>query len=420
MYRLFAATTLALSLTLSASEAMSQSVHSVIVSVLDLRPSPRTSFGAEMFYVLHDGSYDIYNQGEVASEALRRFANEGDRVAILTAFYAASPGARGDRLFLAEQSLWGSSASYWEIPPYFLPSASRYLSFGMKLCPSDDAFIANEDPKQIEVFDANGQFLGPQRFYVYPSQIMDAGTRQNNETDLGCLDRPLMPGLQEVVDGGVRTHEPIRPHPGFNGSVGNPDATPVNILGRTGTYSSIDSGLPIPYQYDQIAADFTAGEAPIAEITIMSGLHGGYSGVYYDPQRAGEGMTIDIGGQWPNRKLSLTWYTYRADGSGDPTFLVGTADIGSSGTADVDLYEFSGGRFGSTDNPSTVVESQWGSMRVRFNGNRCDGIVVLNVAPLDASITPPPSFEAIRLTPIPTGFEPFCHHSVFPSARLAP
>ena len=420
MRKFLATIVLGLTLSLCSVSAFSQTLYAAIVSVRDLRPNPKTSFGAEMFYVLHDGTYDIYNEGELASEELRRFANEGEREAILTAFVAASPRARGDRLFLAQQSLWGTTATWWEIPPFFLPSESRFLSFGLKICPSDDAFVANDDPRQIEVFDANGRFLGPQRFYVYPSQIMDAGTKQNNESDLGCLDRELMPNIQSAIDGGVRTNDPIQRHPGFNGSLGNPNATPVNILGRAGTYPNAGSGRPIPFVYDVAEADFTAREAPIAEIVITSGLHGGYSGVYFDPQRAGEGMTIDVGGEWPNQKLSVAWYTYKPDGSGDATFLIGSAEIGLANAAAVDLYEFRGGRFGSTDNPSTVVESLWGSMKVQFTGTRCERVLVSDVVPLDASTVPPPTFGADRLTPIPTGFQPFCEHPVFPLVRLSP
>jgi hypothetical protein len=56
----------------------------------------------------------------------------------------------------------------------------RYFSFASMVIPSNDLFIANEDPMAYEVFDASGKFtnLGP--IVVTAGQVWDAGGEAND------------------------------------------------------------------------------------------------------------------------------------------------------------------------------------------------------------------------------------------------
>ncbi|MCA9259283.1 MAG: spondin domain-containing protein, partial [Planctomycetales bacterium] len=58
------------------------------------------------------------------------------------------------------------------------PMRNRYLSYGAMVVPSNDAFLGNESPTIIELFDANGDFIA-QNFAILGSQIWDAGTEVN-------------------------------------------------------------------------------------------------------------------------------------------------------------------------------------------------------------------------------------------------
>ena len=66
------------------------------------------------------------------------------------------------------------------------PSQNRYLSYASMLFPTNDGFVANDDPKAIEVFDEDGNFLGAD-FMVLGSQALDAGTEVNDEDPMNLL-----------------------------------------------------------------------------------------------------------------------------------------------------------------------------------------------------------------------------------------
>ncbi|HRQ66646.1 MAG TPA: hypothetical protein PKZ76_17560 [Xanthomonadaceae bacterium] len=257
--------------------------------------------------------------------------------------------------------------------------------------------------------ETSGRFLGPIVFDIYSDQIMDAGTRANHESDVPCLDR--YPN-NLLVDQGEQTHEPIGRHPGFNGSVGNPGGTPVRILGGENTFfepSDPDQNRPRHVFYDPVLTDFTRAREPIVRIRITSGMHGAFSGTYYDQARQGEGFTFEVTGPWLDRRLVMTWYTYRPDGSGEPMFLIGEGPLALlNGAPNVELFEATGGRFASTDNPELVTVRRWGSVRVEFPPPLCQRVRVFNIEPEDPAYEVPPEIEAQRLTPLLSGLERLC------------
>lgn len=99
------------------------------------------------------------------------------------------------------------------------PAQNRFFSYATMLTPTNDAFIGNDDPKSIEVFDEEGNFLGAD-FVVFGNQVWDAGTEVNNEEmfsnpesrgvdENGTIQ--LHPGLKAPGEGGVVDSE-------FNGA----------------------------------------------------------------------------------------------------------------------------------------------------------------------------------------------------------
>ncbi len=58
------------------------------------------------------------------------------------------------------------------------PIDDRFFTFLAMILPSNDTFIGNLDP--IEIFDAMGNFLGPQTIVVGTDNVFDAGTEVND------------------------------------------------------------------------------------------------------------------------------------------------------------------------------------------------------------------------------------------------
>ncbi len=109
----------------------------------------------------------------------------------------------------------------------------------------------------------------------------------------------------------------------------------------------------------------------------MSGLptlDHSYSGVWWDPNRSGEGFILEIADHPDPHTLgtllNFSWYTY--DTNHNAVFLFGGALIDPTQAAStpvtINLSTARGGTFGAAFNPAQVVATPWGSVTVRFLG----------------------------------------------------
>jgi hypothetical protein len=169
----------------------------------------------------HNGTFDIFDLEESASTATERLAEDGDTVPIASDFLASGAG-------IVEGTLRGvgiSPTSPPVIPPgttatgtftldESLPS-SRYFSYGSMIVPSNDAFIANENPLAFRIFDDAGNFLGAD-FIVTGERIWDSGTEVNDE----IAENTALLG-QTVPNTGTPENRVVTQHPGFiqNGNI---------------------------------------------------------------------------------------------------------------------------------------------------------------------------------------------------------
>ncbi len=214
---------------------------------------------APVWVGFHDGSFDLFDVGQpvLPGGTLERLAEDGNPEPLQAEFAGAVSGGVSGILTapegfpdvpVFEPGEWASEA--FELDP----AANRFMSFGSMIIPSNDAFIANDDPRAIELFDAFGNFRGKQTILIFGTMVYDAGTELNNEMNAAFLN-------QGAPDTGTTTSEAVRRHPGFIGSFTNPASgqEPV-ILG-----AHIEPGLFI----DPIAADFTRPDVVVAEITII-------------------------------------------------------------------------------------------------------------------------------------------------------
>jgi len=263
--------------------------HAVEVQVKIENLSPEGGLYFTPVWVgFHDGSFDLYDQGAAASVGVERFAEDGDFGALINEF---SVTTGQDAVILNPEGFAGAPIFDPGLASYETfdldPQTNQFFSYGAMILPSNDAFVANGNPQAHQLFDDEGEFVGPVSFVVYGGEVLDAGTEENTETDAAFLN-------QSAPDTGVSTDDVVTLHPGFNGSVGNPDATPVNILGAT---------VPPGTVIDETLGDFSRGVVPIMRITI---------------QRSETPVRVSIKNQAPEGGVYLTpfWLGFH-DGSFD-------------------------------------------------------------------------------------------------------
>ena len=218
---------------------------------------PGGTFLTPVFVGFHDGSGNLFDVGSAVSDGFERLAEDGSTQFLANEFRAgnpsrvagALPGGLGAFPPPAVLGPGQTATATFELDP----EDNRFFSYASMVIPSNDAFIGNDDPTLFEIFDETGDLQTLD--ITYPgSLVYDAGTEANTETQAAFLD-------QTVADAGVATDGVVTLHEGFNGSLANPDDTPVNILGGT-------NGLG--FTFDPQAADFTRPGAAIARITITA------------------------------------------------------------------------------------------------------------------------------------------------------
>jgi len=227
----------------------------IVVKVESLVPENGVYF-SPVWVGFHDGGFDLFDVGSLASEAVERIAEDGN-VSVLREDFANISGASGgmDGVITSPAGFPGlplfdpgemSSAEFT-----LSPAQNRYMSFAGMVVPSNDAFIGNHNPWAIELFDAAGAYKGKQIITILGSMVWDAGTELNTEMDAAFIN-------QTAPNTGVTTASPVLPHPGYLGSHGNPGADPI-ILGGMNAAGELS---------DPAGADFTLPYAVIARITI--------------------------------------------------------------------------------------------------------------------------------------------------------
>ncbi|MCA1994217.1 MAG: spondin domain-containing protein [Coleofasciculus sp. S288] len=163
----------------------------------------------------HDGSFDIFNLDEPASLSLERLAEDGDTAPIANEFLTSGAG-------IVEGTLLGPGISPTS-PPVIPPTtsatrtftldgnlaSSRYFSYAAMIVPSNDAFIANNNPFAVKIFDEEGKFLGAD-FIISGDRIWDAGTEVNDEVP----ENTALLG-QTMPNTGLDENGVVKSHPGF-------------------------------------------------------------------------------------------------------------------------------------------------------------------------------------------------------------
>ncbi len=134
---------------------------------------------------VHNGNFELGREGRPASEfgGLEDLAEEGITAGIGNRFDATTQGV--DATIGAPGGFAGAPViepgeSAIQILTVNDTRSNRYLSYASMLIPSNDAFFANLNARQFEIFDRGGNFRGPITIDIFGSQIWDAGTEVNN------------------------------------------------------------------------------------------------------------------------------------------------------------------------------------------------------------------------------------------------
>lgn len=172
-----------------ATSAQAASVD-VRVTVRSMTPANSVAF-APLRVGFGTGTYDSFNEGGTASDAIISIAENGSGSAWFPAFAAAEPGATLGTV--GGVLLPGATSSMVFTVD---ASANRYFTFGSMVVPSNDHFIGNDDPKQYMLFDGSGN-LAISSISQFGSDVWDAGSELTDPATAAFL-----------VDGDASLHAP--------------------------------------------------------------------------------------------------------------------------------------------------------------------------------------------------------------------
>ena len=207
------------------------------------------TFLTPTYFGFHDGSFDLFEVGEAASAGLEILAEDGGAAGLTPERLAAAPDSQGLVVFGAGGPIAAQEFTSATIDVDGLTNG--FVSLAAMILPSNDAFIGTDDALQL--FDANGRFLGETTVSFEGSDVYDAGTEVNTELDAAFIN-------QTGPNTGVDENGVIRLHEGFNGSEGNPVGEGDQII--LGGVNAAGADI------DPIAADFTRDGAQNADIHI--------------------------------------------------------------------------------------------------------------------------------------------------------
>lgn len=146
----------------------------VRITVENLQPEDGF-FYTPVWIGLHNGSFDLFNSGERASNGLEILAETGNTQPLSDEFSA--PGRLDTTV--GDGPIGPGTTSVGSID-IINPANYRYLTLASMLIPSNDAFFGNGDPQAYEIFDAAGNFGGPVTIDIFGGNVYDSGTEVNN------------------------------------------------------------------------------------------------------------------------------------------------------------------------------------------------------------------------------------------------
>lgn len=131
-----------------------------------------------MWFGFHDGSFDFFDSGQVATEEVKAIAELGDADPLRAFFVGNGADAVVGDTPLTPDNPWAEATIDLD------PAAHRHVRFAAMVLPSNDSFYGNDDPRQFEVFDSQGRFV-PQDIWLTKRDWWDAGSEFNDKSPTG-------------------------------------------------------------------------------------------------------------------------------------------------------------------------------------------------------------------------------------------
>jgi hypothetical protein len=257
----------------------------VRVTVTNRAPDDGT-FQTQVWGGFHDGTFDLFDAGSAASAALERLAEDGDPDPLLPDFAASGAGTtqgliRGELGGPPGSLAPGETASRVFELDSSLPE-NRFFSYASMVIPSNDAFVANDGPTAIEIFDAGGNFVATD-FTVAGGEVLDAGTEVNDELPANTAFFGQTTPDTGVPEGGVVLAHPGFLAPGMGGILDDPmfagaDFTAVGYEVLEFRFEELPAG---PAPVGLATVELTSGDTLVEYTITASGLSGAANGVHF-------------------------------------------------------------------------------------------------------------------------------------------
>ena len=158
---------------------------------------------------LHDGEFDLYDRGSPASTELERLAEDGNTQPLSTLFNMDSGAAWDD--VVGNAPIQPGTMAEVEFSVTMPRGSPLYLSYATMVLPSNDAFLANGDPRAHRVALPSGRPVKNMCPIIDSGMdVLDAGTEVNDEVPMNTAFFGQMAPDTGVVENGV-----VDMHPGF-------------------------------------------------------------------------------------------------------------------------------------------------------------------------------------------------------------
>jgi hypothetical protein len=181
------------------------------ITVVNMAPESGTCF-TPVWVGIHDGTFDIFNLSEPVSAELESIVEDGDLFSFQTLF--ATSGITGYQTVAGSALLCpGENVTVPFDNLNIVNGTAFYLSFVSMIVPSNDAFLANDDPRLFELFDDNGNYIPTGIFELdaIGADVWDAGSELNDERP----ENVFLLG-QVTKNSGTTENGVVTIHPGLN------------------------------------------------------------------------------------------------------------------------------------------------------------------------------------------------------------
>ncbi|MEO1132524.1 MAG: spondin domain-containing protein [Cyanobacteria bacterium J06639_1] len=196
------------------------------VTVTNLQPADGLLL-TPVFLTPQNGVYDMFDVGSPASENVERLIEDGTTQPRIDAAIN-SGGVSNEATATDGGPIAPGESRTVEFTVTSDNDLTQFLSYMSMVIPSNDAFIGNDDPQEIDLFDSDGNPIprqGATAIVVTGDDVLDGGTEVNDEAESSTAALG-----QADPDTGTDEGGTISQHPGLIGSEREGSAEPGRVL----------------------------------------------------------------------------------------------------------------------------------------------------------------------------------------------